>query len=523
MASGDISKRLRTGSALNIKYAVQNLIDIYKDNWDYIIDEELQDQVGLETYEKFRWLVTKELNILKRVVKELSLVYAEPPERKAVLPKENTEDNQTEEQLDENYTLSQEDTVKDLVLQNINHYTNLINHTLLKVTYRDAKLDYDQINFNNAEIFTAKNDWMKVVAVKHYHGYQFPNNNYIHNNKPALKLTNSEGLAVGTVQNYTEAKIWVIEDVESVGIIENDDYDELKGGFVYTVKTIGGYEVITKTEEIVYKDDEGNPILPFVLYNKSFPVDETLDFTTGNDLRDLNINVAMMMIYINTLVKYQSFKQLVFNTDDPESITDLKLGPADALVNPTREGNGSVQVLDLQARVMELYDLVKNRTMTTLSGYGVAPDNFTMSASPSSGFSLMISNMGKLESRKSQLPTYQIGEQKLFKIEKIIWNYHRPDAPISSDAKLMVDFVEPHFPMSPEEKVKSAEFGLMHNLITEIDLLMKKNPDLTKEEAEKLYAENKIFNEANKPRVAIAPAQQPQIPVEDGSNRSDNT
>ena len=90
----------------------------------------------------------------------------------------------------------------------------------------------------------------------------------------------------------------------------------------------------------------------------------------------------MMMIYINSLVKYQSFKQLVFNTDDPDSIQDMQLGPADALVNPTREGNGNVQVLDLQARVMELYDLVKHRTMTVLSGYGIAPDNFTMSASP---------------------------------------------------------------------------------------------------------------------------------------------
>jgi len=521
LSNNDISARIRTGSKLNIKYAVQNLIDIYKDNWDYIIDSELQDQVDQETYDKYYWLITKELNILKRVTNDLSLIYKEPPERKAIIPTQNEGDTtqsegEPKEVVDKNYDASQKDVSKDLVLQNINKYTNLVNHTLLKVTYRDGKLDYDQINFNNAEIFSSKNDWMRVVAVKHYFGYKFPGEQQ-HTNKTSLKLADGEGLAVGTVQNYTESKIWVIEDINSAGIIENDEYESLQGGYIYTVKTVGDREVILSKEEIVYKDTDGNAILPFVLYNKSYPVDNILDFTSGNDLRDLNINVAIMMIWINSLVKYQSFKQLVFNTDMPDNITDMKLGPADAIVNPTREGNGNVQVLDLQAKVMELYDLVKNRIMTTLSGYGVSPDNFSMSASPTSGFALMISNMGKLESRQAQLPTYAMGEKKIFEIERIIWNYHKTDKKINENAELQVDFIEPEFPQTPEEETKEAEFELMHNLTTEIDLLMKKNPDLTEEQAKAKWLSNKAVNDTTDQAEEefTQPGGQPKEPVTD--------
>ena len=517
MATSDISRRIRTGSALNIKYAVQNLIDIYKDNWDYIIDQELRDQVSQETYDKFQWLITKELNIVKRVVKELSTVYKEPPERKAVI---------SDEQTDDNYDSSQKDTSKDIVLQSINAYTNLVNHTLLKVTYRDDKLDYDQINFNNAETFYSSTDWMKMVAVKHYMGYRFPGE-LAHAKQPQLKLSDSEGLAAGSVQNYTEAKVWVSEDISALGIIENDDYDTLAGGYVYTVKTVGDVEVIVSKEEIVYKDADGKAVLPFVLYSKTYPVDDMLDFTTGNDLRDLNINVSIMMIWINSLVKYQSFKQLVFNTDDPDSIQDdMRLGPAEVLVNPTREGNGDVQVLDLQAKVLELFDLVKHRIFTSLSGYGVSPDNFTLSADAQSGFALQISNMGKMESRQAQIPTYNTAEKKIFNIERVIWNYHKPNEKIADEAELVIDFAEPTYPQSAEEKVKSAEFGLMHNIITEIDLLMRHNPDLTEEQAEELYAKNKAFNEANKKTVTITPATQPGQPVEeveDAPDGQDNT
>jgi hypothetical protein len=529
-----VSSRIRTGCRLTLKYAVQNLIDIFKDNWYYIIKEELRQQVSEESLKKHKFLITQELNVLKRVIKELSLVYKEAPERKAVVPPEEeaeieeevetTETGVDNEKVDENYELSQKDTSKNFVLQNINQYTNLINHTLIKINYRDDKLDYEQLNFNNAEIFTAPDDWMRIIAIKYYYGYVFPGRvDYMCTTQmdPQLKLADGEGLALKPVQTYSYAKLWVAEDIPGEMIqevIENEDIKTIQGGYVYTIKPVGEVEIFIDSEqtEIPYKDAEGRTVLPFVLTSLHYPVDYLLDFTTGNDLRELNINVAILMIWLNNIAKYQTFKQIVFNTDSPDKIPDgMRINPDDILINPTREGEGSVQVLDLQTRILDLFQLIKERIQTVLAGYGISPENFTMSASPQSGFALKISNMGKLEARQTQLPSYSVFEKKIFDVERVVWNYHRPKEKIADNAELIVDFAELEFPKSPKEKAEEFNFLFNHNIATEIDLMMKYNPEMTREQAEEEYAKNKAFNEANQPApVQLNPVRQPGNPAQ---------
>jgi hypothetical protein len=315
------------------------------------------------------------------------------------------------------------------------------------------------------------------------------------------------------------------EDVDNayeLGMIENEDVERLEGGYVYTIKPLGDVETIIDKKPIPYTAEvtttvdgkdvtETKTILPFVLYSKHYPVDELLDFSTGNDLRDLNVNAAILMIWINQLAKFQSFKQIVFNTDDPEKIPDgMAIGPDEILINPTKEGEGSVQVLDLQTRVIDLFKLLQDRIMGVLAGYGISPENFTMSASPQSGFALKISNIGKLEAREQQIPGYTLSEKELFDVERSVWNYHKPSNKISEDAELKVDFAEIEFPKSPKEKAEEFNFLQAHNVVTEIDLIMKNNPDLTEEQAEQVYAENKAFNDANRPEpVQLNPMKQP--------------
>lgn len=511
---------IRTGTITATKQAVQNLIDIFKDNWYYIIRDELKDQVSLETYGKYKWLITQEINVLKRVVKDLSVIYKEPPERKAVIKTDGekgkldpdtgiTAEPKIIKNEDENYNLSQEDTNKDMVMQRLNQLTNLVNHTLLKITFRKEKLDYDVINFNNAEIFSADEDWMEIIAVKHYFGLELPT---LDRREPFIKLSSGEGVPISPIQIYREAKLWVAKDIPKKEIlVANDGDDEvLQGGFIYTIKPLEDIEVIIDTQPIPYRNKDGEFVLPFVLFSKEYPFEKLLDFTTGNDLRDLNINVAILMIWLNTLEKYQSFKQIVFNTDDPDKIpNNFAMGPADALINPTKEGGGDVQVLDLQTDIKSKFQVIKERIQTVLAGYGISPENFTMSASPQSGFSLKISNIGKIESRESQVPMYRFSENEVFDKEKIIWNVHNPGKKISDDAKFQIDFAELLFPKSPDEKVKEFNFLQLHNAKTDIDLIRTLNPDLSEEEAREELAKNKIINEANKPVIGLSPIQQP--------------
>ena len=527
-----INQQVRVASKLYLKRHVQALIDIYKDNWTHLIRHELAHQVSPETFAKYYFLITQELNVLKRVINELSTLYKEPAERKAVVTgKEvNTDDEGNEslidtKQEDENYNLSQKNTNKDFIMQECNRYTNNTNNTLIKVTYREDKLDYDLIGFNNAEVYTDVEDWKKIIAVKHYFGLDVDEYRYAGNTEgsfgygsgahtsfyPIMKFdSNEKGVAAPPVLPYTMAKVWVIKEMPKDGVIEDGTVGETLKPGIYTLEPGDDREMIVKFEENPYLDDNGEPILPFVLFQKVYPVERLLDFTTGNDLRDLNINVAILMVWLNSVEKYQSFKQLVFNTDNPEALPKkLKLGPADAIINPTKENAGSVQVLDLQADIISKFEVIKQRILNVLAGYGISPQNFTMSAQAASGFSLKISNIGKIEARQMQLPSYRQGEHQLYDVEKIIWNFHRPEAKISDEAEFEIDFAEIAFPKDPGEQVKQDEFNLRHNIITEIDLIKRSNPDIDDEQAERQWRENKVFNEASQPQIGIQPAQQP--------------
>ena len=105
-----------------------------------------------------------------------------------------------------------------------------------------------------------------------------------------------------------------------------------------------------------------------------------------------------------------------------------------------------------------------------------------------------------------------MGEKKTFEIERIIWNHHNSGKKISMDSKLMVDFVEPQFPKSPDEKAKEFMFLKENNIITDIDLMMSKNPDLTREQAIEQLEKNKIINGVGE-EEALAPVQQPGQPA----------
>ena len=89
----------------------------------------------------------------------------------------------------------------------------------------------------------------------------------------------------------------------------------------------------------------------------------------------------------------------------------------------------------------------------------------------------------------------------------VVWNEHNPDKLIDIKSKLRIDFGEIEFPLSMDERGRDISVNVMNNIKTPIDYIMDDNPDLTREEAEKKFTENKAFNEAQK--AVIVPAQQP--------------
>jgi hypothetical protein len=314
------------------------------------------------------------------------------------------------------------------------------------------------------------------------------------------------------MEKYSKAYLYTLEDVAQTDIIESETKNTatIKSGYIYELRQIGDQEEIVSKEPIPYKDVNGNVILPFVLFSKSYPVLKLLDFTTGNDMRDLNMNVAITLVHINALMKYQSYKQMVMKVKDKSDIPEnFRMGPAEMAIIGDPDGNADLSVLDIQSRIDYIWDIIKQRILTSLSQYGISPQNYELSGTPSSGFAIMLSNLAKLEYRQAQLPLYRKYEEEMFNVIRSVWNYHNQDKMISESAEFVIDFADILFPRSPDEIQKDFLFRKQNNAATDIDLILELNPDLDKETAKRQWIENKAFNEAAMPKVAVQPAQRP--------------
>jgi len=76
---------------------------------------------------------------------------------------------------------------------------------------------------------------------------------------------------------------------------------------------------------------------------------------------------------------------------------------------------------------------------------------------------------------------------------------------IDVKAELTVDFVEPSYPKSPLEIAQEYKTLKEYNVITDIDIMLEHNPDMTPEEAEAKYYANKKINE--KMRISLPPLE----------------
>lgn len=521
LTGDEVNKLIREQSANTIKIAVDELIDVYEDNWEYIIRDELKRQFTEKEYNKLKLNTSKEINLVKRVVNELSLIYKDEAIRKNILS-ETEKEGVIEIKSDDIYDEVMKHSSIDITMPAADTYTNLLNHVLIKPVVRKSKMDYDLLFFNNAEILVDENDWKRIIAVKYYIGLDLPKEygeEAVAGDTATFKRDfNIKQTRHGTPQHqFTKAFLYTLEDSEIDG-------NKIVGGKIYTFVQRNDNEILveSETKDNPYKDKDGNTVLPFVLTYREYPVRRLINFTSGNDLLDANITFALNLTYLNNLRKYQSFKQGVITASHPDGLPEtLDIGPSSWLKLWDREGGANATLLDLQADIRMFWDTMKEEAALVLAQYHIKPGNFELSAQPESGFSAMMSNMDKLEYRQSKLPFWRIFEKELYELTKIVWNADGDGRQIK-DGVFKVDFAEIKFPEKASDEEKRFNFEKNNNAVTSIDLVMKKNPDLTEEGAKVEYQKNKAFNDSEQPIVNIRPIQQPGNKINPNNNGGEN-
>lgn len=424
---------------------VEKRLDIYKDDWLTHLKNELDRQFSEKTREAIKQMIDDSVNIPKRIVNDISLVYQREAKRQYI--KNDKED--------ENYKEVISQIPTDLIMEQVNRFTNLVNETLVYVVPRGDKIEYDILTPDQVEVFQNEEDPTKADAI--------------------LFCKTS----VDTIESTAIEKIY---------------WD-----------VFGNHKILDENDQVI--EDKENPyidpnnkdrtILPFVIFHKNYPKDSIWDRTSGNDLFSAAIQVGVLLTYLNYSLKTNSFKQTwgtgIAKKDAPASIVFDQLHP---LFNPNADGKFGT--LDHTVGFEEFMGAVVNKIALIANNWGLSLDNFKLTVSAQSGFALRIKNFGLEKIVIEQKKHYRYGEKKLFEVTKIVNNTAFKNNKIADDGLFSVDFAELIYPSNPEETRKQWSFDIKVGARNIWQYMMETNPDIkTNDQAEKVFLDNiKINKEA---------------------------
>ena len=369
-------------------------------------------------------VVSGNINISKRVIDRVSLVYMTPPIR-----------TYTKEDIDLYFI------EKDLKLQRLERITNLLDAVLLKPCWRTKEdgsgcIEYDIIS-DYEPIFG--DDPLKPEAI-------------------VYPITSK-----ATVLDSTP-DLWVYWDRENTFTFDD------------TGRT--------------YAEDDNpdmiNPygVLPFVeCFREGKPEFSYLDTNASKDLIATNLSINVAETNKNANVMFQSFGYLFVNGAGIDKDT-MQIGQDK--INYLGV-DGSISIVSPPNAIPALHESIQSSYKMLAQNYHL-PISFVEGTTASSGVALKMRNIELTDERKSDVTRWRDIEYKLFDLERLMIAVE-----VGQDAGDLedVDFSESVEVLNDQEQRDKWDWELDKGIIDLADILMAKNPDLNREEAEELLAEKK--------------------------------
>lgn len=159
---------------------------------------------------------------------------------------------------------------------------------------------------------------------------------------------------------------------------------------------------------------------------------------------------------------------------------ELKFGPGDYIGLPEGADFGFAAPNAPIADILALVDfLLKQAAVTN----GLPASSMSTQPTQESGISKVVGNSELEEQRRDDIALFAEYEQQLFAMFRTVWNVHNPQRPMSEAATLRVDFYDPKPVLSGYEQAKEWELLMDKGLISPVDIMIERNPDLNREEA----------------------------------------
>ena len=232
--------------------------------------------------------------------------------------------------------------------------------------------------------------------------------------------------------------------------------------------------------------------LPFVFTHRENQLTEF--FAPGAyDIISANESCNILLTEMNLGLRFHLFGQYSISGLFAEDKIS-RAGSDEIMVVP--EG-ADVQILSPKANIKDGLDLLRSMLdLTAQNNHLYVTFDEHGADRPSSGIALKIKDLERYEDWQDDIETWRLYEQEFYILEKLIAGANGVKLP----EFLGLDFVDPQYPQTIPDQIAQNEFKLAHNLITERDLLLEENKDLTESEAEAIINKNRDINNAAKPK-----------------------
>lgn len=429
--------RLRTKLDTERRTEMGERKNILKDNIRQIILAQLAQMFTPQTYEDMRFYVDATNNLMRRVIREISAVYTQDPER-TITPKSAQKRYEELTQL-------------NMKMARANYLLNGMNDIILQVTTMGGVIDLNILTPDMVTVFENKDNPTVLDAILIEDAY--------YNAEAQLE------------------RQWIYWSPVRHFILDKDFKMRPVLGNVAMLNPYAEQNILQ------------NAFYPFVPVHASDRENSFWDRYTGRDLVDATKLVAIQSTFRNFMVPMQ-FKQLsvkMQGVDERQGTTKSNQikSPLDILTT-----NGDATVLDWQSNLTQIGEQIQNQIFAIASNYGISAENFKLTAQAVSGFARKIAKERLDEIREEQIKVWRQAEEQLFEAVKwasIIYGI----TPIPESAKFSIDFSEPKDLEDPQIELEVKKQKIELGVISLLDIVKEENPDVkTDDQAEELLRKN---------------------------------
>lgn len=220
--------------------------------------------------------------------------------------------------------------------------------------------------------------------------------------------------------------------------------------------------------------------LPFVPMWDRCPTSEFWQ-TGGDDLITLQDAINSKLVDLLYVIRLQGFGQPVIK--GLLEAGNIKTGPGCAI--ELQAGNESdFYYAKTNAPIDAILRSIEFLIMQAAVSNGLSSASMTVKPTQESGIAKIVGSQELKEQRLDAVDLFRGYEKQLFELIKVVWNTHNPGRRFSKDCTLNLDFAEPKQPVSADKQAEAWERQIAMGVLSPVDILMEKNPDLTgREEA----------------------------------------